>query len=132
MYGLDTNVLLRYLIGDDARQAAWAAAFVESHCTADSPCFLNRVVLCEAVWVLEDAYGYGRPEIAAAVEAVLRTREFQAENRDQALAALAAYRTEGADFADFLIGETNAASGCDITATFDRKAAATVRFSLVR
>lgn len=132
MYGLDTNVLLRYLIGDDAKQADQAAGFIEDTCTVDDPCFLNRVVLCEAVWVFEDAYGYTKRQIVATLDAVMRTREFHVEDHDDALAALAAYRAGKADFADLLIGETNARAGCERTATFDRKALSSPRFTPVR
>ena len=129
MHGLDTNVLLRYVIGDDPQQSEQAAAFIGATCTADEPCFLNRIVLCEAVWVFEDAYGYRKQQIVTALDALLRTREFRIEDHDRVQRALVAYRSGTADFADLLIGETNAAAGCEMTVTFDRKASASPRFT---
>jgi predicted nucleic-acid-binding protein len=76
----------------------------------------------ETVWVLESAYGYARREVAAVVDALLRTSNIETEHSDSAWAALRAYR-EGADFSDALIAETNASAGCRKTMTFDRKAA---------
>ena len=121
MKALDTNVLVRLLVSDDPEQARRAAAYIERYCTSETPCWLNRVVLCELVWVLDRAYGYGRIEIATALEALLRTAQFKTEESDIAWAALHAYRA-GADFADVVIALTNQRSGCEATATFDGKA----------
>ncbi len=128
MKGLDTSVLVRFLIQDDRRQARRAAAFMRAHCTADSPCFINRIVMCELEWVLESAYRYPRPVVAEVIEKVLRTEELTIEDADQAWTALRAYRDSGADFADCLLAQSNLARGCEATATFDRKAGRTRGF----
>lgn len=122
MKGLDTNVLVRFLVKDDPRQAKQAVAFILGNCTAESPCYINRIVLCELEWVLTSAYGYSRDVVAEVTEKVLRTGEFLIENADEAWAALRAYRSGGVDLADCLIAKTNLARGCDATATFDRRA----------
>ena len=131
MKGLDTNVLARLLTQDDKVQGPAADAYVRQTCTRDSPCFINRVVLAELVWVLESAYGYPSSAVADAIERILRTEEFEVEDNDVARAALAAYRRASVDFADALIGRGNRARGCAVTATFDRKAAALEDFELV-
>jgi predicted nucleic-acid-binding protein len=118
---LDTNVLVRLLVADDPDQAERAAAYIAHDCTRATPCWLNWIVLCELVWVLDRAYGYGGNEIAAALEKILRTAEFAVEDSDVAWAALRAYRA-GADFADTVVALTNRRHGCDATATFDGKA----------
>ncbi|MGF1645004.1 MAG: hypothetical protein ACFCUJ_15305 [Thiotrichales bacterium] len=56
MKGLDTNVLVRYLTCDDPSQAALAANYIKTQCTVDHPGFINRIVQCKVVWVLETAY----------------------------------------------------------------------------
>jgi predicted nucleic-acid-binding protein len=61
MIGLDTNVLARYLVRDD-------------------PGFINRIVLCELVWVLESAYGYSKDTIVAVLEKLLRTSQLKISN----------------------------------------------------
>ena len=129
MRGLDTNVLLRLLLRDDEAQANAADRFVETACSAEAPCLINRVVLVEAVWVLHSGYGYAREQVAAIVENILRAEVFSVENTPEAWAALKDYRTSRADFADCLIGRTNRAQGADSTATFDK--AATVLDSFV-
>lgn len=122
MTALDTNVLLRVLLQDDADQAARAEAFVVARCNPDQPGFINRVVLVELVWVLQSGYRYARRDVAAIVENILRTQIFDIENASEAWAALRAYRDGDADFADCLIAATNRAMGHDETGTFDRAA----------
>lgn len=131
MKGLDTNVLVRLLVQDDKIQGPTAEAYVRRTCTRESPCFVNRVVLCEVVWVLESYYGYSRALVADATDRILRTREFLVEDNDLARAALMDYRRSNVDFADALIAKTNRAHGCDATATFDCKAAALDEFELL-
>ncbi len=122
MKGVDTNVLVRFIVRDDVGQAALADQFLEASCHRDDPCLINRVVLCELVWVLDRGYRYARESVAEVVEKILRTEEFRVEDADQAWAALAAYRAGTAGFVDALIGEINRAWGCETTATLDRDA----------
>ena len=123
MIGLDTNVLVRYLVEDDPEQTATAAKLIEKQCTADDPGFVNRVVLCELVWVLESAYAYPRATVAATLEILLRTAELKVDAADAAWPALTAYRGGGVDFSDAFVGRLNRNAGCDGTATFDKGAA---------
>ena len=123
MIGLDTNVLVRLVVGDDPRQANQAKRFVERHCTPESPGFINCVVLAELVWLLGGSYGYGRAEIAAAVEALLAGDDRIIEHHEAVQASLEDFKRGQADFADALIGRINRTRGCEATATFDRKAA---------
>ncbi|MHB8764461.1 MAG: PIN domain-containing protein [Deferrisomatales bacterium] len=62
MKGLDTNVLVRYLVQDDPAQSKQADDIVEGAAAAGEKLFLGAIVLCELVWVLESAYGVGRGE----------------------------------------------------------------------
>ncbi|HTO85561.1 MAG TPA: type II toxin-antitoxin system VapC family toxin [Methylomirabilota bacterium] len=123
MIGLDTNVLVRHLTGDDPVQTPKARALLAARCTVDDPGYVNRIVLCELVWVLARGYRYDRRTIAGALEQLLNAAELLIEDRDTAVDALAAYRGSQADFADCLMGILNRVAGCDRTATFDRDAA---------
>lgn len=131
MRGLDTNVILRFVLRDDASQAALADAYIERWCTAVSPCRINRIVLCEVVWVLEAGYGYERNEVAGLIEDILRTTEFAVENAEESWRALRAYRNGAIDFSDALLGRTNRAAGCEVTGTFDRTAGQDEEFELL-
>ncbi len=123
MIGLDTNILVRLLVDDDPRQTAQAQAFVEKHCTHETPAFINSVVLAELVWVLANPYGYSRAEIVQALEMLMAGNDRVFEHHEEVRAALKAFSSGRVDFVDALIAAINRARGCDVTATFDRRAA---------
>ena len=123
MIGLDTNVLVRLVVGDDPQQADKARRFVSRYCTPESPGFIDCVVLAEFVWVLGASYGYARSEIAVAVEGLLAGGDRVVEHHDAVRASLDDYKVGRADFVDALIARVNRAYGCKATATFDQKAA---------
>ena len=122
MIGLDTNILVRYLIQDDPDQAQIAASIIREQCSDESPAWINRIVLCELVWVLEGVYQCPRQEIAETLKLLLETSELQVEDHAFAWSATELYRTGSADFSDALLITTNQDHGCDFTVTFDRKA----------
>src|SRR5271163_4266104 len=119
MIGLDTNVLVRYIMQDDAKQAALATQLVES-LSAQSPGYLPLVAVVELAWVLTSAYDLDRLQFCAALEGLLRSKEFIVERADIVWKALRLFRTANADFADCLISNSAAAAGCETTMTFDR------------
>ena len=123
MIGLDTNILVRLLVEDDAVQMEQARRFMESRCTPESPGFINCVVLAELVWVLESFYRFDRARIAAAIESMIAGRDRVVEYHDDVREALAEFKSTSIDFTDAMIGRINRARGCEATATFDRKAA---------
>lgn len=121
MIGIDTNILVRYVVQDDARQAALANQFIETTLSDDEPGWIASVVLCEFVWVLEAAYGYTRNAIVATLQRLFEVDRFRVETPALAWRALDDYRG-GADFSDALIALGNEQEGCGYTATFDRSA----------
>ncbi len=120
MIGLDTNVLLRYLLQDDEAQAERASRAIGQAAVRNEQLFISAVVLCEAVWVLESAYGYRKAALLDVLDQLLETSGFEIEQRERVRAALDDYRANKADFADCLIGRTNEAHGCRQTLTFER------------
>ena len=122
MIALDTNVLVRLLVKDDAAQFALAQSYLREHCTSDDPALVNRVVLAEFVWVLESFYAYPRERVAQALDGILATAVLAVEDASSVRAALARYRN-GADFADAIIAITNLRAGASTTLTFDKPAA---------
>lgn len=122
MKGLDTNILVRYLVQDDEQQAAVATRLISQHCTENSPGFINRIVVCELVWVLESAYQYSRQLIGEILDKLFRTKQLAFEDLSECVRALHVYRSTSVDFADALIALINRAHGCDETFSFDKKA----------
>lgn len=129
MIGLDTNVLVRYLVQDDAAQADDAAKLIARHCSKEEPGRISLVVLCELVWVLSRAYRFSASQIAGTLEKLLQTAELDIEDPDTAWVALRLYRLEDAGYADAVIGLRNRQAGCEVTATFDAAAAKLATFS---
>ena len=122
MVGIDTNVLVRYIVHDDTEQTRRAVRFLEHECTIDDPGLVNDVVLTELVWVLESVYGYSREQVSTVIGGLLRASQLTVENSEDARTAIREYQ-EGADFPDALIAAINHRLGCENTVTFDRKAA---------
>lgn len=122
MIGLDTNVLVRFLVQDDPDQAGAATALIAGLTEAE-PGYICREVLVEMVWVLERAYGLGRADIAQALDGLLEARELVIEAADRVALAADRYRKGGPGFADQMVALAGQGAGCGETATFDRKAA---------
>jgi predicted nucleic-acid-binding protein len=123
MIAIDANVLLRYVVADDPVQARRAARLIESRCTPADPGFVDRVALCEMVWVLRRTYRYTDTAIARVIDELLASTDIEVEDREAVRQALQAYQAHGVNFTDALIAFVNRAHGCEATATFDRRAA---------
>ncbi|MGF1456621.1 MAG: PIN domain-containing protein [Alphaproteobacteria bacterium] len=124
MIGLDTNVLVRYLMKDDPAQSPIAVEVI-SNLSRDEPGYVTSIVLAELSWVLTRAYKEPRNRIADGLEALLRSNDLVIENRAASFRALALYRAgRSVDFADALIAMTASLAGALETVSFDRKAAA--------
>ena len=131
MIGLDTNVVIRYLVQDDKKQSAAATRFIEKSLTTDAPGYINHITLCEIVWVLQRCYGVTTPQVREIIEGLLTTKQLMVENVEITWKALRAYDAKNADFCDALIGQKNIHSGCEHTVTFDKRAASLPGFDLL-
>lgn len=123
MIGLDTNLVVRLVTADDPKQTEAVRRLLKANCTPDHPGFINRIVLCELVWVLKRRFGYSRAAIADAVLALYRAPALRLEDAALLPDALRLYTNSRADLADILIGLGNRRAGCSATFTFDRRAA---------
>lgn len=113
---IDTNVLVRAVVCDDAKQAQAAAKLLkEAELIAVSlPC------LCEFVWVLRRVYNFGQHDISAALDALLDTSNVVV-NRPAVEAGLTLLKA-GGDFAEGLIAYEGSWLGGDTFVSFDQKA----------
>lgn len=130
MIGLDTNVLVRYIMQDDEAQSPLAARLIET-LTDETPGFVPMAAALELAWVLSSAYGLDRSQLAQALEALLHTREIVVENAEVVGRALRIFTSSNADFADCLIERAAQAAGCSRIMTFDRGAAKACGMTLV-
>jgi predicted nucleic-acid-binding protein len=130
MRGVDTNVLVRFLVRDDPEQARKAAEFLMVECSAEDPGLVNHIVLCELVWVLGNFYAYERQAVARALSGILDAIQLNVPDREAVRMAITQFQA-GADFPDALIGLVNLRLGCRDTVTFDRAAGRRAGFSLL-
>jgi predicted nucleic-acid-binding protein len=123
MPALDTNVLVRLLVGDDPDQAQAARDAVSRAERAASPLFVPLTVVLELEWVLRTSYRYSKDHVLTAISALLEARALEFQDEASVERALHHYREGAADFAECLH------LGCAATAartplrTFDRRAA---------
>lgn len=118
MIGLDTNVLVRYIMQDDPKQSPKATALIES-LDGDNPGYITMVSVVELYWVLSSCYDLTGAQVAQALEAILRTKQFLVERADQVMRALRVFGEGKADFAHCLIERSASGAGCTQTMTFD-------------
>lgn len=131
MIGLDTNVIIRYVVQDEPRQSAVATRLMEKTLSADNPGFVAVVTLCEIAWVLAECYQADRPRIRAVVECLLGTKQIMVESPELVWKALRAWKGSSADLSDALIGEIASVQGANRVMTFDKAAARLPMFELL-
>ncbi|WP_048645030.1 PIN domain-containing protein [Nitratireductor soli] len=125
MIGIDTNVLLRFLVVDHAGQVDVVRDFFANRSGSD-PVFVSAIVLLEALWVLKRRFGYTRSDVAAALRQLLSSPEFEFEHGERLTELLSIGDPSSSDIADRLIAESGKVAGCSRTVTFDRSAAARI------
>jgi len=119
MLGIDTNVLIRFLVRDDEAQFEKARKLIKREVAAGRRVFVSQLVLLETAWVLRSRYALPKIEIIAAISGLLDAGDLQFEDEPAIEEALFVWKDSAADFADCLIGAQNRRLGCRVTATFD-------------
>lgn len=130
MIAFDTNLLLRLVVLDDARQGDAAQSLVERALEAREEIYINPVALSEFTWTLDRTYKANRREQAAAVRQFLDCPPYRMFDSDVVETALDYFESSKADFSDCLIGAMNKSLPVQTTYTFDKAAASLDVFSL--
>jgi predicted nucleic-acid-binding protein len=123
MLGIDTNVLVRFLVGDDAAQHEKATRLIRRQVNSGEEVFVSLPVLLETEWVLRSRYAFAKADIMNAISGLLDTTELRFEHEPTIEETLYTWQRSNAEFADCLIGAHHRRLGCRATATFDAKAA---------
>jgi len=129
---LDTNVIVRFLVRDDAAQAEAVYVRLKRAESDRETLYVPLLVLLEVIWVLESAYGKTRSEILGSIDDMKRMPVFTFERDEVVQALLTDGRKSKADFADILIAHAADANGCEGGLTFDKKAASLSFFQILR
>ncbi|WP_109507012.1 PIN domain-containing protein [Nocardioides speluncae] len=120
MIGLDTNVILRWLLADDPAQKQAADELLGS-LSDGVPGFVTEVTMAELEWALRKVYGLPKERVLDTLEELLASEFLEFDDGESVWQAVIQAR-DGADFADALIAETARLYGCDEVVTFDKGA----------
>jgi len=122
MLGLDTNVLVRFLVRDHEAQFERARRRIKREVAAPEKVLISLMVLLETEWVLRSRYGLQKPHIIDAISGLLDATELELEDEPAVEEALYLWKDGAAEFADCLIGAHHRRLGRRATATFDARA----------
>src|SRR5262249_52417440 len=115
MRAIDTNLLVRLIVRDDAKQAAAAEAYVASGA------WVPHLALAETTWVLRSVYEREPEAIATAIDMLLHHQHVTLQDADTVAAAVAQFRRRpSVGFADCLMLEVARRAGHGPLGTFDR------------
>ncbi len=131
MRALDTNVLVRYLAQDDAKQSALATRLLEEQLTSADRGFVSLVVVLETVWVIESRYGTDAATVSGILDDLLQAPTLEVQDAAAVREAVQRYRQGGVDLHDCLIVALAAARKARVL-TFDAKTAKRLGMELLR
>ena len=125
MIGVDTNILLRFLVEDDPEQNEKACHF-PSQRTAEDPAYISAIVLAEMTWYLRRRLSYPQSQVLELLRLLLASAEVVVEHAGELDVFLAERNAPATDLADHPIAWASLKAGCRNIITFDRKAAGRV------
>jgi predicted nucleic-acid-binding protein len=131
LIALDTNVLVRYLAQDDARQSALATRLIEKTLDSSNRGFVSLITLIETVWVMESRYGADAATVAGILDDLVDASSLQLQDAQAVVAASKRYAKGGVDLHDCLIGSLAADRKATVV-TFDARAAKRLGMQLLR
>jgi predicted nucleic-acid-binding protein len=132
MKALDTNILVRFLVRDDEKQAQVVYDLFKRTESARGILFIPLVVVLETIWVLESVYTISRGEIIDTFRELLSMPLLKFESQPAVQAFVSSAMNTSADLADLLIGQSAYHSGCESLLTLDKRAAKSPLFELLR
>jgi predicted nucleic-acid-binding protein len=123
MPALDTNLVVRYVVEDDAIQLAAAKRLI-NRCVAEGvTLFIPVTVVLELEWVLRSSFGFAKHEVMLALSNLFSAAELTFESERALEVALQLFRESSVDFADCVHIALSAQAGEQPLWTFDKGAA---------
>ena len=132
MKAIDTNILVRFLVRDDEKQAGLVYRRFKSAEAKKEALFVPLLVVLETIWVLESVYNEHRNAILDSLNDLILMPVFQFEKPDVIQASIASSRQTSLGIADLLIAYSAKNAGCESVLTFDEKAAKSGLFELLK
>lgn len=132
MKAVDTNVLVRFLVGDDEQQARKVYDIFRQAEQEGEQFYVPLLVVLELLWVLESAYDVPRQEILDALSDLTFMSVLRFESQGVIRRFVNSARDNVFDLLDLLIAHAAEASGCEKILTFDKRASRHVLFELIK
>jgi len=132
MKGIDTNILVRFLVGDDELQAQKVYNIFKKAESSKNELFVPLLVILELVWVLESVYEIERKEILDSISELLLMPILKFEHQSALQQFTQSAQDNNYDLSDLIIAYSAKEQGCKSVITFDRKASKHTLFELVK
>ena len=132
MKAIDTNILVRFLTGDDDLQANKVYSIFKKAESEKIELFVPLLVVLEMIWVLESVYEISRAEILDAIGDLLLMPIFKFDQQPTIQQLIQSAKGNKYDLSDLLIAHSAKINGCEAVLTFDKKASKFNLFELVK
>ncbi len=132
MKGIDTNILIRFLIGDDELQAKKVYNMFKKAESEKNELFVPLLVILELIWVLESVYEIHRTEILESISALTLMPILKFEHQSVLQEFTHSAQGNRYDLSDLLIAHSAKTQGCESIITFDKKASKFNLFELAK
>lgn len=132
MRALDTNVLVRFLVQDDEKQAQIVTQLLNDAEAKQQTYFVSNVVVLELMWVLKAAYDVPRDAIVSAISELLSMATLAFQDQPVVRDFIVSAQNNTCDLSDLFIGQVALNAKCETTLTFDKKASVFALFDQLR
>ena len=132
MKAIDTNILIRFLVGDDELQAKKVYSNFKNAESEKKELFVPLLVVLEMIWVLESVYDISRTEILDSISDLLLMPIFKFDQQSALQQLVHSAEGNKYDLSDLLIAHSAKGNGCEAVITFDKKASKFKLFELVK
>ena len=132
MKGIDTNILVRFLIGDDEQQAKKVYNIFKKAESEKDELFVPLLVVLELIWVLETVYEISRADILDSIREFLLLPISRFEHKSVLQQFTLSAQANRYDLADLLIAHSAKLQGCKTVLTFDKKVSRFKLFELAK
>jgi len=122
MKAIDTNILIRFLVGDDELQAKKVYSIFKKTESEKKELFVPLLVVLEMIWVLESVYDISRTEILDSISDLLLMPIFKFDQQSALQQLVHFAQGNKYDISDLLIAHSAEVNGCEAVITFDKKA----------
>ena len=132
MKAIDTNILVRFLIGDDKQQAKKVYNIFKKAESEKDELFVPLLVVLEMIWVLETVYDITRADILDSIREFLLLPILRFEHKSVLQQFTLSAQANRYDLADLLIAHSAKMQGCETVLTFDKKVSKFKLFELAK